>query len=154
MVRPGQARRSQVRSGQAMQGYLDLKIHVQHSACHTEATYQTSCRSVHRAQSNHRRYTNRLRAFNHFRYLPVETGISKRFKVPAIFGTLNGDIFFTHDLCQILLIFEEARSINKGVFFTLTFKDQKSFSGHGTFMTYTYIDGWTLNTIAVVVLAV
>ena len=64
----GQVRSVQFWSGQAMQSYLDLKIHIQHSACYTEATNQISCQSGQKAQSNYCRYTNRLRAFKHFRY--------------------------------------------------------------------------------------
>ena len=97
MVRPDQDRSGlvmsgQVRSGQAMQSYLDPKVHIQHSACHTEATYQMSSQSGHRAQSNYSRYKNRLRALKHFRYLHIKAGVSKTFKVPAILsGTLHGD---------------------------------------------------------------
>ena len=82
-----------VRSDQVMQSYPDLKMHILHSACYTKAAYQISGQSGVRAQSNHCRYTNRLRAFNYFRYLHIETGIMKSFKVPAIlFGTLRGDV--------------------------------------------------------------
>ena len=49
MVRPGQ-----VWSGQAMKSYLDLKMHINHSACYTEATYQISGQLGHRAQGNYK----------------------------------------------------------------------------------------------------
>ena len=58
-----------VRSGRVMRGHFDLKTYMQHSTCHTEFTYQSSCQSGHRARSKDCRYTYRLRAFNHFRYL-------------------------------------------------------------------------------------
>ena len=148
----GQVRPGEVRSGQAMQDYLDLKIHVQHSACHTKATYQTSCQSVHRAQSNHRRYTNRLMAFNHFRCLPVETGISRSFKVPAIlFGTLYGDVLPM--TCAKYCKFWRRKKVLIRVFFHFDLQRSEVIQWSWHFHDL-YIDGWTLNTILVVVLSV
>ena len=90
----GQARSGQVWSGQAMQSYLDLKIHIQHSACYTEAAYLISCQSGHRARSDYCRYTIASGHLPIFAiYLHIETGISKSYKVPAIlFGTLHDDV--------------------------------------------------------------
>ena len=96
MKRPnwsGLLRLGQVKSGQAMQSYLDLKIHIQHSTSYTEATYQISCQSSHRAQINTVDTQTASGHLNLFaRHLHIETGISKSFKVPAIiFGTVHGD---------------------------------------------------------------
>ena len=49
-----QVRSSHARSGLAKQSYLDLKIHIQHSTCYTEATYQIPCQSGHTTQSNYK----------------------------------------------------------------------------------------------------
>ena len=83
----------QVRSGQVGPDDLDLKTYIQHSTCHTEATYQISCQSGHRAQSNHCRYTNRLRSFTHFRNLHIKAGISKSFKLSDIFLAYTMEMF-------------------------------------------------------------
>ena len=107
------ARSDQIRPGQVMQSHLDLKIDMQHSACHREVTYQISCQSSHRAQI-YRPYINRLRAFNHFRYLHIKTGISKSFELPAIlFGTLV--MFYPWSVPNIV-DFRGGKSIRKCIF--------------------------------------
>ena len=66
--------------------------------------------------------------------LHIETGISKSFICPPFFAA-HPWWCFTRNLCQILLIFEEANEFKSAVF-TLTLKGQRSFRDHNTSMTY------------------
>ena len=86
-------------------------------------------------------------------YIHIETD-SRSFKVPAILlGTLYGDVLpivgktwwcFTYDLCQLSLIFEEAKVLKRIFFFNLQRSKvlQKAWDFDDL-----YIDGWTLNII-------
>ena len=115
----GQARLGQVMPGYVMQSYLDLKVHFQRSACPTEATYQISCQSGPRAQSNHCRYINRLRAFNHFRYLSVHRNryLKKVLKCPPFFlSILHGE---TWSMQIFFLFFFSSRHNNLKMHFFL-----------------------------------
>ena len=77
-----------------MQSYLDLKMHMQHLACYTEANHQISCQSGHRVRVitvDTQIASGHLSIFTI--YLHIETGMLKSYKVPAIlFGTLHGDV--------------------------------------------------------------
>ena len=134
MKRPnGQARSGQVWSGQAMQSDLDPKVHIQHSACYAEATYQLSCQQGHRAQSTQCRYTNRLRAFKHFHYLSAHRnrGVSKSSSAIS-FGTLHGDALPM--IYAKYCLFSRRQKYLKMHLSALTLKGQRSFRGHDTFM--------------------
>ena len=108
MVRSGQARSGVVRPGHAKLSGSENTYKL--SACYTEAIYQISCQSGHRAQSNYCRYTNRLMVFKHFRYLPAH-----RHRYLQKFYSTRHSFWhtsrwrFTNDLCQISLISEEAK---------------------------------------------
>ena len=146
----GQARSGKVWSGQVMQSYLGLKIVIQHSGCYTEATCEISYQSDHRVQS---RYTNRLRAFRHFRYLSshrnrfLENFLSARH---SFWHTLWW--CFTNDLCQMLLLFEEAK-VFKNTIFYFDLERSKAVQRLWHFHSLN-IYGWSLKIILVVVLAI
>ena len=122
-----------------MQNYLDLKMHVQHSACRTEAAYQIIC---HLGYICHCQYINGVRAFNHFRYLSAtsKSVSGKVLEVPAIlFGTLHGDVLPMS--CANIADFGGDKKYLRMHFSTSTLKGQRSFRGHDTFMAHILMVG-------------
>ena len=148
-ARSGQDRSGQVWSGQAMQSFwtwkciyniqhaiqkLPTKFHVNQPIEPRVITVDTQIASGH---------------LNIFAiYLHIETGISKSYKVPAIlFGTIHGDVL--RMICAKHCWFSRRRKYLKMCFSTSNLKGQRSWSFRDL-----NIDGWILNIILVVVLAV
>ena len=80
-------------SGQVMQSYLDLKLHIkiQHALQKLRAKFHVDRVIESRITVDTQIASGHLSIFAI--YLRIDTGISKSFKVPAIlFGTLHGDV--------------------------------------------------------------